>query len=151
MLHEEGRRTQFRVMAHYGRAMGVERSGRRLIWPPALFAGQARVLLGAEVDGAPLGEPPAETLRAGRSEPLVLARCVVLVHGLWHDPGHFDLVANGLRAAGIEVVMPELHRGCLVADTAAVQAVVDQMPSGPVVLGHSHGGSAITEPFPVAG
>lgn len=40
--------------------------------------------------------------------------------------------------------MPELHRGSLAADTAAVQAVIDALPEPPVVLGHSYGGSVIT-------
>ena len=69
---------------------------------------------------------------------------VVLVHGLWHDPAHFDLVAAPLRAGGVEVAVPQLHRGSLAADTAAVQEVVDAMAAPPVVLGHSYGGSVIT-------
>jgi alpha/beta hydrolase family protein len=69
---------------------------------------------------------------------------IVLVHGLWHDPRHLDGVAGRLRAAGLEVTVPELHRGSLSADTAAVQAAVDAMPRPPVVLGHSYGGCVIT-------
>ena len=69
---------------------------------------------------------------------------VVLVHGLWHVPAHFDLVTAPLRAAGVEVTVPQLHRGSLAADTAAVQEVVDAMAAPPVVLGHSYGGSVIT-------
>ncbi|WP_460060864.1 alpha/beta hydrolase [Streptomyces sp. YKOK-I1] len=69
---------------------------------------------------------------------------VVLVHGLYHRPGHFAPVAQRLRTAGIEVVVPELHRGSLPADTAAVQAVIDSLPEPPTVLGHSYGGSVIT-------
>jgi pimeloyl-ACP methyl ester carboxylesterase len=69
---------------------------------------------------------------------------VVLVHGLYHRPEHFALVAEGLRGAGIEVVVPELHRGSSTADTAAVQAVIDSLPEPPTVLGHSYGGSVIT-------
>ncbi|MFJ1762848.1 alpha/beta hydrolase [Amycolatopsis sp. NPDC088138] len=69
---------------------------------------------------------------------------IVLVHGQWHDPGHFDLVAAPLRDSGAVVVVPELHRGSLAADTAAVQAVVDDLHEKPVVLGHSYGGSVIT-------
>ncbi|MFE4551980.1 alpha/beta hydrolase [Streptomyces sp. NPDC056785] len=69
---------------------------------------------------------------------------VVLVHGLYHRPGHFALVAEPLRSAGIEVAVPELHRGSLSADTAAVQAVVDSLPEPAIVLGHSYGGSVIT-------
>ncbi|MGW6578212.1 alpha/beta fold hydrolase [Streptomyces globisporus] len=69
---------------------------------------------------------------------------VVLVHGLYHRPEHFAVVAEGLRADGTEVAVPELHRGSLAADTAAVQAVIDALPEPPVVLGHSYGGSVIT-------
>ncbi|MDX3237680.1 alpha/beta hydrolase [Streptomyces sp. ME03-5709C] len=69
---------------------------------------------------------------------------VVLVHGLYHRPEHFALVAAPLRTAGTEVVVPELHRGSLTADTAAVQEVVDSLPQSAIVLGHSYGGSVIT-------
>ncbi|MFE5208717.1 alpha/beta hydrolase [Streptomyces sp. NPDC056600] len=69
---------------------------------------------------------------------------VVLVHGLYHRPEHFTLVARCLRSKGIEVVVPELHRGSLTADTAAVQAAVDGLRQPPLVLGHSYGGSVIT-------
>lgn len=69
---------------------------------------------------------------------------VVLVHGLWHEPRHFDLVAEDLRAEGVEVAVPELHRGSLEDDIAAVQAEVDAMGPPPIVLGHSYGGSVIT-------
>lgn len=68
----------------------------------------------------------------------------MLVHGLYHQPGHFAPVAERLRARGVDVAVPELHRGSLRADTAAVQAVVDELPEPPVVLGHSYGGSVIT-------
>ncbi|MGW3633267.1 alpha/beta hydrolase [Streptomyces sp. NPDC005122] len=68
----------------------------------------------------------------------------VLVHGLYHRPAHFIRVAEGLRAACVDVVTPELHRGSLAADTAAVQAAVDVLAEPPLVLGHSYGGSVIT-------
>jgi len=68
----------------------------------------------------------------------------VLVHGLYHRPEHFAPVADGLRAEGVEVVVPELHRGSLAADTAAVQAAVDALEEPPLLLGHSYGGSVIT-------
>ena len=69
---------------------------------------------------------------------------VVLVHGLYHRPEHFAVVAERLRAGGTEVVVPELHRGSLPADTAVVQAAVDSLQKPPIVLGHSYGGSVIT-------
>ncbi|MFE5375671.1 alpha/beta hydrolase [Streptomyces mirabilis] len=69
---------------------------------------------------------------------------VVLVHGLYHRPEHFAVVTERLRAAGTEVVVPELHRGSLPADTAAVQIAIDSLQEPPIVLGHSYGGSVIT-------
>ncbi|MFF2717064.1 alpha/beta hydrolase [Streptomyces sp. NPDC058011] len=68
----------------------------------------------------------------------------VFVHGLYHRPEHFGPVADGLRAEGVDVVVPELHRGSLAADTAAVQAVVAASEEPPLLLGHSYGGSVIT-------
>ncbi|MFE2292361.1 alpha/beta hydrolase [Streptomyces sp. NPDC059452] len=68
----------------------------------------------------------------------------VFVHGLYHRPEHFAAVAAGLRAEGIAAVVPELHRGSLAADTAAVQAAVDALETPPLLLGHSYGGSVIT-------
>jgi pimeloyl-ACP methyl ester carboxylesterase len=69
---------------------------------------------------------------------------VVLVHGLYHRPEHFAVVAERLQTAATEVVVPELHRGSLPADTAAVQAAIDALQEPPIVLGHSYGGSVIT-------
>ncbi|MEU6111084.1 alpha/beta hydrolase [Streptomyces albidoflavus] len=69
---------------------------------------------------------------------------VVLVHGLYHQAGHFGVVAAGLRRVGVEVVVPELHRGSLREDTRAVQEAVDGFGVAPVVVGHSYGGSVIT-------
>ena len=69
---------------------------------------------------------------------------VVLVHGLWHQPAHFDRLADDLRGQGVLVHVPRLHRGSLAADTAAVQETVDGCRTAPVVVGHSYGGSVIT-------
>ena len=69
---------------------------------------------------------------------------VVLVHGLWHQPAHFDRLADSLRGYGVTVHVPRLHRASLAADTAAVQEMVDACRVPPVVLGHSYGGSVIT-------
>lgn len=68
----------------------------------------------------------------------------VLVHGLWHQPAHFDRLADVLRKQEVTVHVPRLHRGSLAADTAAVQEVVDACAAAPVAFGHSYGGSVIT-------
>lgn len=71
---------------------------------------------------------------------------IVLVHGAWHDPWCWELVASRLTSLGHTVVAPMLYRGSLEADTAAVQAEVDALADrGPVVAcGHSYGGAVVT-------
>lgn len=71
-------------------------------------------------------------------------RDVVLVHGLWHQPAHFELLKAALTELGIAVTVPALHRGSLAEDTSAVQRVVDESRIAPVVVGHSYGGAVIT-------
>lgn len=53
-------------------------------------------------------------------------------------------MAGRLRALGVQVAVPELHRGSLAADTSAVQEAVDALSGPPVVLGHSYGGCVAT-------
>lgn len=66
---------------------------------------------------------------------------VVLVHGMWHRPGHFDRLRSALESAGYVVRVPALHRGSLAADAAAVQAAVDACAEPPVLVAHSYGGA----------
>lgn len=68
---------------------------------------------------------------------------VILVHGLFHQPAHLQALVDALRRMGVTVHTPRLHRGSLEADTAAVQAVVDQCDSASMVVGHSYGGAVI--------
>ena len=69
---------------------------------------------------------------------------IVLVHGAWGVPAVWDGVAGPLRERGHSVRTPELHRGSLAADTAAVQAEVDAAGGVAVVCGWSYGGAVIT-------
>ena len=69
---------------------------------------------------------------------------VILVHGLYHQPTHLDLLANELRGRGYTVHVPHLHRGSLAEDTAAVQQVVARCDGAPIAVGHSYGGAVIT-------
>jgi pimeloyl-ACP methyl ester carboxylesterase len=70
---------------------------------------------------------------------------IVLVHGAWADNSTFAPVTRRLQSDGYTVLSaPNPLRG-LDDDAAAVAAFVDQATTGPVVLvGHSYGGSVIT-------
>lgn len=69
---------------------------------------------------------------------------VVLVHGAFADTSSWDGVAAGLRARGYTVVTPENPLRGPGYDSAAVEKVVEDI-DGPVMLvGHSYGGTVIT-------
>ncbi|NEE39096.1 hypothetical protein G3M53_78580, partial [Streptomyces sp. SID7982] len=63
---------------------------------------------------------------------------VVLVHGLYHRPEHFDAVARGLRSAGVDAVAPELHRGSPAATRRAVGLLRPQAPGCGRGVPHRH-------------
>lgn len=69
---------------------------------------------------------------------------IVLVHGAWGGGWCWDAMTPDLRDQGHEVRTPDLHRGTLDADTAAVQDVVDELGGPAVVAGWSYGGQVIT-------
>ena len=66
------------------------------------------------------------------------------MHGRCVTGAVWDLVAGELRGRGRRVEVVELHRGSLLADTAAVQQVVDRLGEPLVVCGWSYGGMVIT-------
>ncbi|WP_040790736.1 alpha/beta fold hydrolase [Nocardia paucivorans] len=70
---------------------------------------------------------------------------VVLVHGAYADPTSWDGVAEQLRADGYRVVAPDNPLRGPAHDAAAVERVLADI-DGPVVLvGHSYGGTVITD------
>ncbi|WP_228002591.1 alpha/beta fold hydrolase [Nocardia australiensis] len=69
---------------------------------------------------------------------------IVLVHGAFADTTSWDSVAALLRDQGYQVVTPDNPLRGPAHDAAAVQRAVDSV-SGPVVLvGHSYGGTVIS-------
>ena len=75
-----------------------------------------------------------------------VAPTIVLVHGAWADASSFAPVTEELQKKGYKVLSaPNPLRG-LESDARNVAAFVNQHTTGPVVLvGHSYGGSVITE------
>ncbi|OQS12959.1 hydrolase [Nocardia donostiensis] len=69
---------------------------------------------------------------------------VVLVHGAFADPTSWNGVAEELRADGYRVIVPDNPLRGPAYDAAAVERVLADI-DGPVVLvGHSYGGTVIT-------
>jgi len=72
-------------------------------------------------------------------------KTVVLVHGAFADGSSWDKVIPLLQAKGLNVVAVQNPLTSLADDVAAAKRVIDAQ-SGPVVLvGHSWGGTVITE------
>lgn len=66
-------------------------------------------------------------------------RPVIVLHGAWHQPAHYDDVVVRLRDAGVEVHVPDLGGHSLAEGTTLAQELVDDADH-PVVLAHSFGG-----------
>ncbi|TMV82431.1 alpha/beta hydrolase [Thioclava sp. BHET1] len=70
---------------------------------------------------------------------------IVLVHGAWVDGSGWRPVYNRLIKKGYHVTLVQEPETSLAADVAATKRVIDDQ-DGPVLLvGHSYGGSVITE------
>ncbi|MDR9750235.1 alpha/beta hydrolase [Pseudomonas sp. SZMC_28357] len=83
-------------------------------------------------------------LSAAASNPLA-DTTVVLVHGAYADGSSWNKVIPLLRAQGLKVVAVQNPLTSLADDVAAAQRVIDDQ-TGPVILvGHSWGGSVITQ------
>lgn len=71
-------------------------------------------------------------------------RPLIILHGAWLQPAHYEEVAAHLRDKGVDVTVPDLAGRSLVESTALVQDLVDQAVEAPVVLAHSFGGVTAT-------
>jgi pimeloyl-ACP methyl ester carboxylesterase len=90
------------------------------------------------------------TLLLGSIQTVVAAQStgiknVVLVHGAFADGSGWEAVATILKKDGYKVSVPQPPETSYADDQKSTKAVIDAM-GGPVVLvGHSYGGSIITE------
>jgi hypothetical protein len=71
------------LLQRYGAHMAVERSELRLVWPPALFATEAKALLAAGADDDALGGLLAEAFHGDRGEQLLQQVARTHPHRTW--------------------------------------------------------------------
>ncbi|GCD92945.1 alpha/beta hydrolase [Embleya hyalina] len=65
---------------------------------------------------------------------------VIILHGAWHQPAHYDDLVGLLRSRNLGVEVPDLHELSLADGTAVVEEIVTASERPPLVLGHSFGG-----------
>ena len=66
---------------------------------------------------------------------------IVLLHGSYHQPAHYDELAGRLADLGCSVTVPDIGMLPLPESTALVQDIVAEAASPPVIVGHSFGGA----------
>jgi pimeloyl-ACP methyl ester carboxylesterase len=107
----------------------------------ALLVGASFLLSGCSDGDAQTLSAPAPVAAAA----LAPNTTAVLVHGAWAEGSSWNTVIPLLQQAGLNVVAVELPRTSLADDAAAVTRTID-LQTGPVILvGHSYGGSVITQ------
>lgn len=77
---------------------------------------------------------------------------IVLVHGAWGGGWNWQPVAAGLRELRLEVLVVETLPSAsgdpalgLSADTEFLRKVIDELPGGVILVGHSYGGMVVSQ------
>jgi pimeloyl-ACP methyl ester carboxylesterase len=70
---------------------------------------------------------------------------IVLVHGAWAGPASWDDVVARLHKDGYATSTPTLGLVSSYADVAIVRADLDAIPGDKILVGHSYGGSIISQ------
>lgn len=65
---------------------------------------------------------------------------VIILHGAWHQPAHYDHLVQLLRSEDMTVEVPDLYELSVDESTALVEDIVAASARPPLVLGHSFGG-----------
>lgn len=84
----------------------------------------------------PLSAQPADQKKASN---------VVLVHGAWADGSSWSAVIPYLHAAGLKVTSVQNPLTSLADDVAATQRALAQQDGPTVLVGHSYGGTVISQ------
>ncbi len=73
------------------------------------------------------------------------ARNIVLVHGAWVDGSGWKGVYEILRADGYKVTLVQEPLTSFAADVAATKRILDEQDGPTILVGHSYGGSVVTQ------
>jgi len=69
----------------------------------------------------------------------------ILVHGAWADGSSWSRITPLLQSRGVKVMAVQLNRSSLREDALIVRRAIEAQTGKVVLVGHSYGGSVITE------
>jgi pimeloyl-ACP methyl ester carboxylesterase len=99
----------------------------------------------ARTSAAPTASSSAEQHRNQASRARGPVRHVVLVHGAYADGSSWSEVIERLQAAGVTVTAVQTPLSSLADDVAATRRILARQPGPTILVGHSYGGTVITE------
>jgi len=101
----------------------------------------------ASVGPQPAGPVTPPALQAARMDTTSGAptKTVVLVHGAFADGSSWEKVIPLLQAKGFNVAVVQNPMTSLTADVEATERVIDQQTTPVILVGHSWGGTVITQ------
>ncbi|WP_331769224.1 alpha/beta hydrolase (plasmid) [Embleya sp. NBC_00888] len=103
----------------------------------SLLAGVAALGTAGTAFSAPA---PAAGPHPDRAQPTI-----VLIHGAFADASSWSTVVERLQRRGHRVLAPALPLRGLASDAAYIRSVLDSVPGPIVLVGHSYGGSVISQ------
>lgn len=106
----------------------------------ALAASAAAATLALSLGAPALAASPAAPASSSSAQP-----SVVIVHGAFADGSDWSKVIPLLQKQGVKVVAVQNPLTSLADDVAAARRAIDEQPGKVVLVGHSWGGSVITE------
>lgn len=116
----------------------VKKLAANFLFAAVAVATNAAVVLAAEQNQS---SPAAQNPTAKNPT----AKNVVLVHGAWADGSSWSAVIPYLQAAGLTVSAVQNPLTSLADDAAATKRALDRLEGATVLVGHSFGGSVVSE------
>ncbi|SEM20668.1 alpha/beta fold hydrolase [Streptacidiphilus jiangxiensis] len=110
-----------------------------VVWAAATLTVATAVVGGTASASAPSPVPVSANANAGAKP------TIILEHGAFADASSWDAVIKRLEADGYPVVAPADPLRGPAADAAVLRSVIDHIPGPKILVGHSYGGSVISE------
>src|SRR6266852_6544672 len=84
-------------------------------------------------------------IKENKMKPTETKSSIVFCHGLWADGSCFSRVIPALQAEGHQVIAAQYGLNTTADDVATVRSTLGRVNSPAILVGHSYGGSLITD------